>query len=271
MLGDPIIKEASLGPRDNLPTTPTSLALLPYDLAYSVSFDRYSARTDGKEQIAAAIRDIARTFGYSVLIDLGAGDGRLTRLVSPAFQETFAIEKNASFETILSSIPKVTPVINSMENVIPPKHFDLALMSYSLSGINESNLKGFLEILFRHMNPGGKLCYVTYQDGCAWDIFAGTVYDALGIPRTGGTSKHIADLARSGFTSQPIKTFHTAIWADSPEDLYHTLGFFFIKKIAEYERRIDQFLPILQDLRVNLPNGRVAMPVTEIIAEISSR
>jgi hypothetical protein len=120
---------------------------------FRAAFDRYVASTDGKEKLAQEIVAIARSMQAARLLDLGAGNGTLTRLVSPHFQAIVAVEQNSAFEAPLSLVPNAVTVISRMEDYVPVEPPDIVLMSYSLDGIPVERLGSTMTALASRLAP----------------------------------------------------------------------------------------------------------------------
>lgn len=206
--------------------------------------------------------------GARSLLDLGAGDGTLTRLLSPFFQHILAVDKNSKFERSLRLIPNVTAAIARMEEFVPPQKVDMILMSYSTSGVQGARLGPFLASLFDHLTPHGKILLATYQDGCAWDRFAGEVYGRLGIPRTGGEDRHRAQIEEVGLHAERVAALDTFIWAPALPALVDTLEFFFLPRINDYRALREELVGTLEPFAEPLPGGEVGIKVVEVVLEL---
>ena len=237
-------------------------------LSFADAFDLYSLNTDGKQKIAAAIAALVSELKDPVLVDLGAGNGRLAKLLSGTFACIIAVEKDHEFQSSLAAIPTVVPVFCRMQDFVPSEVFDIALMAYSLSGIPKDLLDGFLTHLEEKKKEGGRILVATYENGCAWDRFADPVYRALGIARTGGENRHTAEIEETGRTTVRIQSFDTLIWGENLESLYRNLGFFFFKQHRQYLERSAEFLPLLSSFSIRTESGQVAIPVSEVLLEI---
>lgn len=233
------------------------------------AFQRYTARTDGKEKIADCVGRIADARGYTSLLDLGSGDGALTRLLRPHFGEVVAVEKDPAFRGALKRIEGAEVVISRMEDFSSCRKFDLALLAYSFSGIPAEQRARCLDSVRRMLTERGALLVVTFMDGCAWDRFAERIYRDLGITRQGGAKWHLAELERCNRVGSIIETVETAIWDNNAAELAETLSYFFRKNIDTYRARmLGEYLPILEEYTEILPGGQVKLPVVEAVLEV---
>ncbi len=232
-------------------------------------FTRYTTQTDGKERLAEAITNLAQTKAAKVLLDLGAGDGRLTRLVAPIFDKVIAVEWNEKYRDALQLLPKTEVFIESMQDFSFQGDFDMALMSYSLSGVPLDKRTQFFEKLFRQCSPNGCVLYATYADGCEWDQFSSLVSEKLGRERSGGTGIHEAELRKLNYTVNVVENIRTLIWGQSLDDLGDVLSFFFLDKVKDYQQRFVEFRPHLDRLSFEMPDGRRGIAVTECLVEVT--
>jgi SAM-dependent methyltransferase len=240
------------------------------DVRYKDLFQKYSANTDGKEKIAAFLQGLAPANSPRVLLDLGAGDGRLASQLTRAFDSVIAVERNDAFASMLSNIPGVQPVKSSVEDFTPAEPFDVGLFCYSLSGVSSARQQDCLNRLLTWRKPGGRLLFVTYEDGCEWDCYADTVYSELGIPRSGGLARHSQELNRNGFSVSTIGRLETSIWGSCSKSLFDNLAFFFEKKVQDDYAKQERFMQALSSLERQSSKG-VFMGVTEVIVEISPK
>jgi SAM-dependent methyltransferase len=231
-------------------------------------FSRYTARTDGKERIAKALLDLIPDSSRGLLVDLGAGDGKLAELLAPAFHRVLLIDKNDENRAALSRIKNGRALITRMEQAVPVPAFDVALMSYSLTGVPDQNIQEFLNKLFECRGPKGRVLFVTFQDGCDWDRFTTPIYTQIGRPRNGGSQAHLS-LARScGFSCQRLASFETELFDESVQMLAATLGFFFAPKHQAFFDDLSTHTKALAELTVPSKYGGVALRCVEEIWEI---
>ena len=238
--------------------------------SFAELFERYSANTDGKEKIADFINSLGDKRPGALLIDFGAGDGRLTRNLLRGFSDIIAVEKEQGFRSNLHSLPGVTVATSSMEEFRPPRPYDIGLLSYSLSGIPKPVFGQTIDRFLMHRKSEGRLLFVTYQDGCSWDLYADKLAAHFGEHRTGGLQRHQAELHAAGFDSKVVATLHTSIWGESVEALYQNLGFFCYQNIAAYVQDEHLLKPSLEALHIT-EGPRAVLPVIETIVEIAPR
>jgi len=247
---------------------PRPADLASYEGSHHNFFQVYTAKTDGKQKVAEAVIEIAANIGTDSILDLGAGDGRLTALLASSFSRVVAVEKNAKYEAALSAIDGVDVHIKAMQEFNTAEKFGIILMSYSLSGVPANQYSDFMESLTKRLAPGGKILFVTYADGCPWDEFAEFVCSDLGIERTGGTTLHNMELQRVGLSTELLRPVETVIWGDDLKDLAETLTFFFLRDTTGYRDNLHSYLPKLSELSTKLPTGGLNIQVTENIIEI---
>lgn len=235
---------------------------------YRATFDRYVASTDGKEKLAHEIGALARSMKAARLLDLGAGNGTLTRLLAPSFQSVVAVEQNRAFEASLASIPNAVTVISRIEDHVPVEPPDIVLMSYSLDGIPIERLGSTMTALASRLAAGGKILFVTYEDDCPWDRYVDPVYRALGIPRVGGAKRHSEDLRRAGFEARRLASVDGYIWARDTAALYDVMEFFFVDAVEGYRASRPVFEKLLGGLVEPFPGERVACKAVERVFEV---
>lgn len=245
-------------------------ALAPYEKSHHIHFERYTAATDEKEKIALAIEAISRVTGNEALLDLGSGDGVLTRKLATVFKSIVAVEKNLKYSTKLQDLRNVKTVFSLMEDYQPDRVFNIALMAYSLSGIGKNNLFEVMQCLLDSLSQKGKLLCVTHAEDSAWDRFASIVRHDLGISRTGGTALHLKELQDCNLKGSVLLTLPSLIRSDSLEALAEKLSFFFLREVEAYQRNIKIFTQILGPFTVKLKTGEVALQSAQSIIEITA-
>ncbi|OZG74487.1 hypothetical protein BTA51_05645 [Hahella sp. CCB-MM4] len=239
-----------------------------FNLSYEYLFEQYSTRTDSREKIAnSLVSQISHPHTLHFL-DLGAGDGRLTRILASHFLCTTAVDKRSAFNERLTGIPGVEFVHSPIESLILEKPFDIGLFAYSLSGVSCESLNRAINSLFMQSSDVGRLFFLTYENGCSWDRYADRVYRELGIARNGGSDQHLRDLRSSGFEVRELDSIETLIWDTSISGLFDTLAFFFFSRAKTYIQRKEHFLRSLQEHARISDNRGAELPVVEKLYEI---
>ena len=234
----------------------------------SQTFTLYTSFTDGKLVVADALRKWSRSWDKNTLVDLGSGNGELLKLIAGDYRSAFAVECESSYNDRLNAIPDVKLLRSRMEDLDPIPGFDVALMSYSLTGVHVDSLPGFLGRLFDAMNPGGHILFATYKDGCAWDLFADEVYRELDIARTGGLIRHEDMIRKAGFETSVLGRVESSIWGENLDILARNLSFFFHKKSESYANDLRHFADVLAPFTTSRDGGGVQLGVTEYIGNI---
>ncbi len=229
-------------------------------------FVRYTAHTDGKELLSQEIKKLVSPGGK--LLDLGAGDGKLTSRIADHFTEIIAVEKNPKYQSQLEVIPNTSVLVGTMETNLPEIQFDLALLSYSLTGVPIEQSRGFFDGLAQRCAPNGKIYVVTFQDHCDWDSFVTPIYAEIGRPRTGGTRAHLDIIEAAGYSAKKVSEVQTELFDDTLPKLAETLGFFFAPSHADYFARIATHHKALNGFIHKSRYGGVALRCIEEIWEV---
>lgn len=229
-------------------------------------FLRYTSQSDGKELLAREIEQLVPSGG--VLLDLGAGDGKLTSRIAPHFSQIVAVEKNPKYCSKLKAIPNASVVIGDMEENLPDLAFDLALISYSLTGVSLEKSGWFFKELMKRRKPNGKIYVVTFQDFCDWDLYVTPIYAEIGRPRTGGTRAHLSRIESSGYKAEKVSGIVTEMFDETPAKLAETLGFFFTPAHEAYFANIASHHKLLNKLIQKSRYGGVALRCIEEIWEV---
>jgi hypothetical protein len=237
---------------------------------YGPTFERFVAASDAKEKCAQAVGKVAQEIGASSLLDLGAGDGTLTRMLAPFFETIIAVEGRKGCEAALLRIPNTSTIIARMEDVVPPRKMDVILMSYSLPGVPSERRGPFLRSLLESLTPRGQILLVTHQDGCPGDAYAGHVSEALGIARSGGTAGHRQEIRGAGLDVELVASFDTFVWANDLASLFDTLEFFFLGHTEAYHASRAAFEGVLRTLAEPLPDGRTGIRLVESLFKLTS-
>ena len=248
--------------KQELPATQTDLPSIPQ------LFSRYTARTDGKELLAQGILAAIPAEKRGLLVDLGSGDGKLAANLAPHFEANLLIDKNLENKSALEQIPKSTVIVGRMEQSLPVPQFDVALMSYSLSGVPDTQCAEFLTRLFQCRGPNGRVLFASFRDDCDWDQFTTPIYRELGRSRNGGVEAHKSLIQAAGFTVEHVASIDTEIFDETLPELLKTLGFFFAPVHQAYFENLPRFEKSLESHARERSYGGVALRCVEEIWEI---
>jgi len=155
-----------------------------------------------------------------------------------------------------------------MEDSLPEAKFDVAVLSYSLTGVPSAKSADFLNRLMQLSNPGGKIFFATFQDGCDWDRYVTPIYAEIGRARSGGTKVHIDLIEEAGFAAERVAKINTELFDQNLAELSNTLGFFFAPTHAEYFKNLAIHQQSLQKFVKTSRYGGVALSCVEELWEI---
>jgi SAM-dependent methyltransferase len=136
--------------------------------SYTAAFRAFQHSTDEKERLAEEIRASLALHKFKSLLDIGAGDGELAKMIAPAVGSYTALESNAEhvkrlrklgFRVLADTFP--TKIANA---------YDFVLCSHSLP-YNADDAHVFIREAWKLVNSKGQLCIVTYRDGGAESVW----------------------------------------------------------------------------------------------------
>ncbi len=165
-------------------------------------------------------------------------------------------------------IPRSRVIVGRMEQSLPVPQFDLALMSYSLSGVPDSQCAEFLRRLFQCRGPNGRVLFASFRDNCEWDQFTTPIYRELGRIRIGGVEAHKSSIHAAGFKVEHVASIDTEIFDKTLPELSKTLGFFFAPAHQAYFENLPRFEKSLESHARESRYGGVALRCVEEIWEI---
>ena len=241
---------------------------------YPSLFKRYIESTDEKKRIAEALIERVKDKGYKTLLDMGAGDGMLTGMLAKHLERIYAVEKNQTHREKLKKFPNVRVIVEQMEK-IGDKEIkliekpEIVLFCYSLCSLKKDWIAPTLKSAFDFLAPGGEVLYISFKDGCQWDLYTTELYRKLGLLKRGGIKQHDDDILNAGYRVKCEREIPSSIHASSLEELYKNLTFFFMPFHPQYLSSFDEYGEILQRYATVNSDGSAALAVTQEIKKIT--
>lgn len=126
---------------------------------YHQAFKTFLEHTDQKQKALDWLsQEIGKLRHRNVMIDAGAGNGKLTAWFVPHFQRILAIEPNPSLEVALrEACPSVLVLPTTIAAAVPSVEADFILCSHVFYYIPRSEWEASLERLLNWIAPGGVL------------------------------------------------------------------------------------------------------------------
>jgi hypothetical protein len=126
---------------------------------YHRAFKTFLAHTDQKDKaLAWLMREVKRLQKRAVMIDAGAGSGRLTSSFEPHFDHVMAIEPNPSLQAELRvSCPKANVSASTIAETTPSSLADFVLCSHVFYHIPKALWDSSIRVLMGWLGPGGVL------------------------------------------------------------------------------------------------------------------
>ncbi|MBW3538091.1 class I SAM-dependent methyltransferase [Candidatus Parcubacteria bacterium] len=237
---------------------------------YAGLFERYAQHTNGKQIIGTRLAKLADTFHKARILDVGAGNGSISRMLLPHADYLHSIEPNPQFTAALTSLASdgygfsITSV-QDFDGVGTP--YDLIILSYVLESIEPDEWNRILRKLYGLLSNHGRIIGVTYLDGCGWDSFAAIAASLSGSKRQAGLGYVTKKAREAGFNLSVLEIVDTEIWGKTLQNLYYNLEFYFVKRMEVYEGKQQQLKSELSKLTVE-KNDRTILSVQEVIFEL---
>jgi len=218
------------------------------------SFKKFLSWTNEKQKTAQEILKIVGDKKDS-LLDIGAGDGTLTRLLADNFDHVTAIEPSSSlFETLKQTCnhDKYTLVNQPFESVSLEKKFDVILVSFALQYIPDYaqeivRMKDLLK------DSGILLVIEIDQVKSELDIFHRKYRkDVLGTNSSEAVSLAFGDLLKKTFNVQEI-TFSTRLSIPSVDDAMSIFDFIYDTEFSKMNQ--EALVKIEAELRKEYADG----------------
>ncbi|WP_192485256.1 MULTISPECIES: class I SAM-dependent methyltransferase [Cysteiniphilum] len=116
---------------------------------------------DNSKQIIDHItKEILPTINCNRFLDIGAGEGKITKKISPHFNNTLAIEPNPTYASLLKSIDNLTVINQTFQEVKLTEQYNFILCSHVLYHVDEKDWDAFALKAYKALAPGGVLMFV---------------------------------------------------------------------------------------------------------------
>ncbi|MDP3003966.1 MAG: class I SAM-dependent methyltransferase [Candidatus Azambacteria bacterium] len=211
---------------------------------YKNDFEKFLAHTNEKEVLFDEIvKEIERCKTRS-LLDIGAGDGRLSIPLSKKVTTYLAVEPKESFAEKLRAAN-----IRTIQGTFPveiPETFDFVLSSHSIS-YDKELYEAFLQKAWSLLNPEGTFLIITYR---------GQEDDWTNLMKNLGNNP--IDYNRAGFNKiiellhslgeVKMKKVATSVRTENFEDMIQTLSFVASDGKPDKKNRFLQYRPRLEKI-----------------------
>jgi ubiquinone/menaquinone biosynthesis C-methylase UbiE len=203
-------------------------------LSKSKSFEKFLSWTNEKQRIAQEVLKIVGNKKES-LLDIGAGDGTITKMVSDKFNYVTAIEPaNLLFEDLKKKCDssKYTLIKSNFESTELNQKFDVILMSYSLQFI-----KNYSQEIFRLkdiLKDSGLLIVVELdQENCElWGFHRKYRKEILETDLPDPVVLEYGDLLKKAFKVEK-KLFNATLSVPSVNDMMSIFDFIYDTEISK--------------------------------------
>ncbi len=192
------------------------------DNLYPKYFEDFLNVTDEKEQLFEGIMKEIEGFDFQSILDIGAGNGKLSIPLSIAMPDYVAIEPNVLFAERLR-IGRIKEVIEKKFPCKINRQFDLVLISHVLS-YNPEEFKPFIEAAFEAVKPKGLLLIITYRsEEDDWT----KLLEKLGESRAEENEKNFRQILRYTHTlgSVTLEEVTSRVRATKIEEMLKALAF----------------------------------------------
>lgn len=237
---------------------------------YTDLFDKYTNNANGKQVLASALSRIMQETSRKSLLDIGAGNGEITRLIAPHFEGVDVIEPKRKYVEHIKNlnIANLSAFESDIQSYQTQKRYDSILLSYVLESISIADYPAIFEKLKAILNLKGNIYCATYLDGCDWDEFSYIVKARIDLARTGGFYRVLSSIRDCGYSIREREIVSTQIYGESLENLYENLAFFFKRGLDQYINHKQDLIAILERYTERSNDGRFYIEVKEVIFNI---
>ena len=129
----------------------------------------YYYRSEEKFVVRQLLDEILGLHTFKHAFDVGAGHGHLTEALAKRSEHLSLIDINRNYEEPLRKLfPDAKIIIDSINNVVLSRDFDLILLSHHLYYHNASDWITLCQRLYDALLPGGQLLIILNTDTGQW-------------------------------------------------------------------------------------------------------
>lgn len=240
------------------------------DIDYDKSFKAFLASTNEKEVIASALSGIVQ-IGANIL-DIGAGDGTMTRQILSKFSPSTytAVEANNTFcdalEATGGGISTISGIYPEVDSALGSNRYDNVLSIYS-TPLDRHKRRKFLQRAFsRTAGVGSSLIVVSFGGIDRWTRMI-TEIETILPPQP--TDKKIHQIIRNKYPMRlrndcdtlgetTARLITSEIVTDSPEELYYAVAFTATAGMSKALKRYTSSKKAIVDvIKQHAPSGRL--------------
>jgi len=201
-----------------------------YKITRQESFRRFLCWTDEKEKISQAIKDVIKTDNGS-LLDIGAGDGSISKLLEFSFEKIVAVEPCESLFKVLENNCNSEKYLlgnTSFEEFVMDQKFDVVVASHSFQYISNPDIE--IKRIRDFLKDDGLFLLINLRKECGyWRLYNGYYADMLGEPPKCSYNFDydvVSFLEENGFIVKK-NYFDVTVNVPSVDDLLSLFNFFY--------------------------------------------
>lgn len=221
----------------------------------SDSFEKFIRWSDEKSKIAAAILSVVNQKRES-LLDIGAGDGSLTRLIEAQFDHIAAVEPGVRVFDQLSatcSTNKYTLVHAPFEETRLEGPFDIIIASYSFRYISNSFVQ-LCRIRDLLKDSGAFILIDVAPKSDFWEFYLKHEKDVIGINKANPDEYDYSGILKKIFNVQEVH-FNSTLSMPSVDDALSILDFLYDIEMNQIKE--ETFVKLKSDWLKEYGNGPI--------------
>lgn len=192
------------------------------DQRYMLGFEKLLQHTTEKQVFNEKIGEYIADFKVESLLDIGAGDGLLAKMLAPKVKDYLAIESKPKYAANLKHAG--LKAIESEFPVAVDGKFDMVLMSHVIS-YNRGNHKVLLPAAWDLVKKGGHMLIITHGNSTTDDWGKMLKYLKFGESVSYAITFEdiLEEVSKLGQTQ--VQKVQTTLETDNVEDMIEALGF----------------------------------------------